>query len=414
MLFAYLVLAALVPGGVANLAGALALMALFWGWRGLKQLSQEERLVLVGMLIYVLAAMPSLVNNSDWATAGWRFEKYHPFLLAIPMLGAIVRLDRAAMPTALAALAIAGIAMGAYVGYRYGALREERVGFGTGLNPNIFGHLASYTALVLLLSLAVLRQRVGWILLLFAAFLGAMTALIASGSRGVLVAFLGGAVVAILALHGEGFRSARRKRWVLAAVAGVFVLVAILMAYSDFWAAHWKRLFDELRMFREGDFHYTSVAARMTLLLGGWEIWLTHPWLGTGLGDGQRDLDALIAAGQLPPVPGASYAIFHNAYLDVLATTGLLGFAGMLVGVFALPMRCFWRALRQSRRGSHQQLAAAAGLAVITDNIIFAFSNSWLHLRGLPFALILLLVLVAAARQRGSGADIPAAINRSS
>ena len=115
-----------------------------------------------------------------------------------------------------------------------------------------------------------------------------------------------------------------------------------------------------------------------------------------------------MASGALPAIPGASYAIFHNTYADVAATTGLFGLIAMLLGVFLLPLRAFVRQLRSGVALANSWFALA-GVGVIANNFVFGLSNSWLHLRGLPFVLLLMLVLLSGASKAGhSGSDASA------
>ncbi len=397
LLILFFATAAIVPGAITWGSALLAILALILGWRGLRDLERDEWLVLAGFAAYVAGGLLSLFNNSDWDTAAWRFEKYHPFLLAFPILGLLRTLRPVMTPLLLTGLLLASVGMVALALWQQIFLHYPRVGLGTGLNPNIFGYLAGLVALVLLMAGLALKQhwsaRAGWILgaavALYAAF--------ATGSRGVLLAFLGAVVATAVLwlLHN------RRKPVEMLYSLGVVLLLlaAVLwgMSHSEFWQAHWQRLLDEPQRFLDGDYQYTSVAARATMLLAAWQIWLSNPWLGTGLGDAQNDFDVLMAAGELPQVAGASNHIFHNIFADALATTGLIGTLLMLVAQFALPAWFFWLKLRSAERGSAASFAALAGLAVVLSNFLFGLTNSWLYLRSLPFVLIVMLMLMVIA-----------------
>ncbi len=441
VILAFFTLAPIKREAINQIAAVLAILGLSFGWRGLKLLSNDQKVLLAGFVVYVLLSGFSLINNEDFSTAAWRFERYHPFLLAVPLAGLLIPL-RASLPTLLLVSAsLAAVSMGGFAMYQSVWLGMERTGYGTGLNPNIVGHLASLDALVLLV--AALYGGYGrWmrVVLLLMSLL-AIYALFGTGSRGNMGAFVLalGSVIVMHSLHAP-LKPKQRARALLVTL-GIVVGLVIFMALSKYWVAHWERLVNETERFFAGDYQYSSITGRAVMWMGAGEIWLQHPWIGTGLGDGQADFNLLLNTHQLPPVSRASAHIFHNIFADALATTGLVGTLGMLLGVFILPFRYFrqhWRLARlntsdvplenapaidspsplakdSTRRSvalanttgpglqataSTQSLLSLMGIAVLIDNFIFGLSNSWLYLRGLPFVLMLLLLLILGMPER--------------
>lgn len=134
------------------------------------------------------------------------------------------------------------------------------------------------------------------------------------------------------------------------------------------------------------------------MLHGAILIWMEHPIIGTGLGDGQDDVNKLIADGKVHMGrPRGCYAIFHNAFADTFATTGTLGFILMLLGVYAIPCVYFYKSVMISRQ-SLEHSFEIAGFALLGLNFVFGMTNSWLYLRGLPLILALLCALVAGSK----------------
>jgi len=392
----FFVVAPVVPGTVSQLPSLLGLAALVWGWQGLRRTDRDERVLLIGFAAYVALALPSLLNNADFDTAGWRFERYHPFLLAIPVFGLILRAGALGGHVLLASLALAALCAGGLALYEHQVLGLTRVGEGTGFNPNIFGHLVSVIASVLLVGALASdggKQRRLWC---FAAFLVASFAVLMSGSRGAVLAlaatlFVAGGLYLYRVRPGRG--------QVLRLAGGAALIVALAggtMATSKLWPGHWANLYQGIAGVLEENYEDVSISARSAMLMAAWRIWTEHPWIGTGLGDAQADFDRLVGAGEIPDVGGSSH-VFHNTYADALSTSGLVGLAGALGGVMAIPAWLFWRRLGASAHDSPGFFFALAGLALVVNLAVFGFTNSWLYLRGLPYILLLLLVLAAGA-----------------
>jgi len=395
LLLIFFALAPVQASLLTGLAGVVALMALATGWRGLAMLPAESRLLWAAFALYVAAALLSLLNNENWTMAGRRFEKYHPFLLAIPIMGWLALLrDRLAwiLRIGMAGAAITIFAVAVYEQHWLGA---ERTGYLGGLQPNTFGHLGTLAALVLLGHglTADWRQRALSVLLAVGALYGVVT----TGSRGALLAFLASLPVLLLAWT---LRNGFSRRGLVLFCGGLLAATLLLTAtfwLSEFWHAHWLRLVEEPKRFLAGDTQYTSIAARATMLISGWKTGMAHFWLGTGLGDVQIDYDRLMAAGELPPVPDNSNFHLHNIFVDAFASTGVIGLATMLLAVFALPLRLFIHRLRHADATVAQQQAAATGIALLANGFVFGLTHSWLYIRGLHVFLLLLLALLVLA-----------------
>ena len=409
LLLFYFALAPVVPDVINDAAGVLAVIALAFGWPGLKRLQRDDIIVLGGFALYVAMALPGLLNNSDWGGAGWRFESYHPFLLMTPMWGLFRRFREELPRYLLRGVVLAGVALGVFTWLRYGRAYEGRVGHASGLNPNIFGHVASLVAFTLLTALGTLRLPWTRRLAVAAAFLGALAATIASGSRGIMIAFVFALAMGATLIVRQQAVSTRK----LGIAAGALVLVAGLlwvMKESSYWTARWTQLSHEFALLNDSnDFTYTSTRARVALVMGASQIWQDNFWFGTGLGDAQHDFEHLktighIVASEHPVlVKQFSNHIFHNIFADSFATTGLVGGLTMIVAVLWLPLRYFRRRLTASGDNDIARFAALAGIGLCAINIAFGFDNSWLYLNSLPYTLVLMtaLMVISAAPPDG-------------
>lgn len=395
-LASFFIFAAIIPSAMNTLATVVLLLALAMGWKGLTSLSKSQHIVLLGLVLYVAFSLPSLFNVQNWDAAGWRFERYHPFLFSILVAGILLRTQKLERQL-LVSLSASAIAIGCLALYQHYVIGQPRVGYGTGLNPNIFGHTASLIATVLFCGILMLPLKPIYKIVLAVCITSAGYAAFATGSRGVFIAMLFTLTAIAIGYLFINKDKAQRTR-VLFITSFVTVAFIVAMSQSEFWSAHWQRLMTEPKQFLSGDYSLTSVSARAVMLIGAWEIWLEHPWIGTGLGDSQDHFDALMAAGQLPAVANSSFHIFHNIYADAAASTGLLGLSFMLLGIFILPAWFFIQQLIQPKQSHITTWAAFTGLAVLVNLASFGLTNSWLYLRGLPFVLILLLALIVLVK----------------
>jgi O-antigen ligase len=266
---------------------------------------------------------------------------------------------------------------------------------GTYVNAN---HLASYLEMALAVMLAVSwwswrRARaaptVERRLLLVGApalvWLGLLVALAFSGSRGGLVACAGGTLVQVLLI-------ARMAGSYRIAVAGLGVLVAGLAAIA------FVGLEAGLQRFLQAGMG-GGLMARLDAMAATFELWQRFPWLGSGLGS-FREAFPLVQPADLY----GSWWHAHNDFLELLATTGVVGFAVFASGLVAL-VRRLWQVLRRGER-SEDRAAALAALGAIATVGAHELVDFGMTLPGNWVAMTVLCGMAAAAprgrRQRAA------------
>ncbi len=118
----------------------------------------------------------------------------------------------------------------------------------------------------------------------------------------------------------------------VALVAGLLVLQPAIKAAGH--AFDW-RLFDTVAQLQAAD----QMSARSALWTHAWAMFRSHPWLGVGWGEfGWAQFQQLPQVGV--KVEMSLHA--HNALLDLLAKTGMIGTAGVVVTLLAW----LWRVVR--------------------------------------------------------------------
>jgi O-antigen ligase len=103
-----------------------------------------------------------------------------------------------------------------------------------------------------------------------------------------------------------------------------------------------------------------NVSTRLVLWDIAWKLFLEHPVTGVGMGDFETEAEARLAGRSVMTATDA-----HNAYLQVLATRGLVGFVPFLLFWFVL-LRELFKAKGRSERGSVEWgwAVGAIGVAV--------------------------------------------------
>lgn len=116
-----------------------------------------------------------------------------------------------------------------------------------------------------------------------------------------------------------------------------------------------------------------QLGGRAAIWSYAWKMFLDHPLLGVGWGEFSNSQYRL--ADTMGPVEAADNA--HNLFLDVLAKTGLLGGALILVPLFAWLVRVV-KALA-ARQPSHQKLFALTLVGVIAIHAMLEYPQAYAY-----------------------------------
>lgn len=191
-----------------------------------------------------------------------------------------------------------------------------------------------------------------------------------------------GLAAALVALSGQGLLLALAdKNWrllpigVVTAVAGLAAIV-LLSAGQGF--SRWIATSSYELTWSSRRFVYAETL----------DLWTRFPVLGTGLGSFEEAFPLV----QSSRTSGFSWAHAHNAPLELLATTGLLGLAMVLVAFLATLSRLTGIHLRGYRTEDRATALAATGaLMAVTFHEMFDFGTT------IPANALALAVIVGAA-----------------
>lgn len=192
-----------------------------------------------------------------------------------------------------------------------------------------------------------LEKRLLYIALPWLLFIMIFVALAFTGSRAGLV----GGLAALLAQGLLLGVSERRWQASLLGIGSVLVGLASLLYFG------WQQ---GLRRWIGTSAYEITWNLRFDVYRDSFELWTRFPWTGTGLGTFRQAFPAVQSfSGGTSPAVDTAWFHAHSDILELLVTTGLVGFSLALWGLFIL-LRRLWQALRYGRRSEDQAMALAA------------------------------------------------------
>jgi O-antigen ligase len=414
------------PGGGLSAGGAEAGLALAGGLWWLRNCARR-RFALVGhpvwlglaaMLIAVVASMPqsmaldlSVKELIKWLAFG-----------AAVALGMELATERRAAALVVAALLAAGTIEAAR-GLEQAVTGAGPLGFLTGGGhlrsfgdfgqPNPFAvYLVTLMVLAagLLLAMTTQRTRLSKLpaMLIAAAFTVMLLAVLASLSRGALLALVAGLALMVFVYRPRTLIAAP---FVAAAAAGVWVLGGSGLL-PEVLANRIASIFDSLALLDPRDVTLTAANFAVVQRMAIWEaaagMWRDNPLLGVGAGNFDPAYPAY-ALPHWPQAPGHA----HNYYLNALAETGVVGLLAYLALLAALLCGA-WRAAAAARLPADGggapawmlvglPLTAVGLCGVLTVHHLF--DNLYVH--GIGMQVGLLMGLAFGMHRRPSPTPLP-------
>jgi O-antigen ligase len=362
----------------------LVLLALPDVFRRRYALAAAERyLLLLAAAFFVAFLVSSLANG--WTELQTRYlGREIRFLLLIPIYLMVRRYPDAGL------WLVRGGVVGGLVLFAQGLydLHVLKLGRAQGIySPNLLGPYAAIIAVSLLIFWKLERAR-RWLRgALVASLIGALAAVMMSGSRGGFVGLFG----MLLVWGALSFRG-RHFALVLAGIIG--------LAYAGYTGSdHARQRIDQgmselIGVIEVGDrlnnnSGLGSVPARAELWRAALLIARDNLLWGVGRGNYTEAARPYIANGEAHPEV-VNYEHPHNAYLEVAVSKGLIGLA-IFVALLWFPLYRFWRARHAAPE------IATLGIAVITGFSLFSLTDASTFIKGNFIAIYLIYLAVLFA-----------------
>ncbi len=433
LVFLYPLLALVVDHGGSTIYSLLALLGL-----GLatfqhrkKPLGRDEKWLFFSVVIFVAAAVVSVLLGDNIAHGFGKLRTFAKLLLLIPVY---LLLRRITLPQSVYwyGLACGAIISGVVAIYEVILTAHSawnHWGRASGAtHPILFGNLSLMMGVMAFAGPGYFRARNKWMIILpIVAILCGLLASFLSGSRGGWLAMP--ALLVIVFWYVRSYLS----RWqMISSVALVIMLplLVYLLPNSNF-APRIDSTINNLKLYdaqtpiddsaratSEGtrinnlklydaqtpiaqtpiddSARATSEGTRLEMWQASWTIFKKNPILGVGWGNYQNHAKALLSSGERHRSAVSNHP--HNEYFSVLASGGLLGLVALLV-LFFIPAKLFFAAMK-NQNPALQQLGLS-GLLLVVGYMHFALSEAIFE-RSLPinfYAFYLLATMVLIDQQ---------------
>jgi O-antigen ligase len=201
-----------------------------------------------------------------------------------------------------------------------------------------------------------------------------IAALVLSGSRGGITSFL---LEVVLLAFLLGARDGRGKRLLKAAC--LLIVTGVLLA--------WLGIGSTIQRFEELFGSDGPANGRLSLSRDAWQIFVHHPWTGTGLGTFETAYPRYASF-----YDGLRLDHAHNDYFELLASTGLIG--GVFGLAFVAALFWFGYANLRSARSPGGRAFYGSALAACAGILLHSFVDFNLHL---PSNALLFLICAGLA-----------------
>ncbi|MDH5299868.1 MAG: O-antigen ligase family protein [Gammaproteobacteria bacterium] len=377
--------AATVKDGSGVVFALLFLLGIIYGWPAWKSLCKQEKLMLYGFVAFFIVASISLLNTENMAAGIRKLERYLYFPLSIPIYLLLRRYGEYVGRALIIGCVLAGFIYAADAWYDTAVLGKELAS--GAYHKIIFGDFSVLLAvLIFLMAIELNKNRLLKILMLCSA-IAALYAGVLSMTRGAWILLPVAMVVA-----AWFYRQKITRRQILMASAGVLLAIIALAALKpERIVGGVESGFSDINRTLQDPSQPSSWGERILMWKDALLIWQNNPWLGTGIGDYEGHRAQLKEQGLTEyPKP---YEHAHSIYFDALATTGMLGVAALLIGVFILPASLL------SGLKDAEKLWLIAASMVLVAFAVFGLTEGWLSRSAMVKGGLLFLLMCFSAAQ---------------
>jgi len=347
----------------------LFVASLFYAWPYWKEISDWERRVLLGFVVFFLILVLSMVNTEEYAIAMRKIERFLRLLAIVPiyLLFRRVGIETAKALVYGAALGSLVLALqGMYFRYIIGDSAVNGV-----YHKIIFGDTAVLFAAIVAVGLICFKLPKWQVFIGILCIVAGLYASVLSLTRQswLLIPLL---IIVWLWLIRKTLSG---KNWAMIA-AGLLAVTIIGILWMP---ANVRHGIDagvaDLQRYETDKSTSSSWGARLNMWRDAWTLFKGSPVLGVGIGDYTLERQRLIDANLAREGYGFGHA--HSIYMHALATTGIIGFVGLIICLFYLPLAAFYKYWRLSRT-SDERFYTMGGITTIVAFAAFGFSEGWL------------------------------------
>jgi O-antigen ligase len=352
-------------------------------------LGKSEKLVLFGFLGVFAIYLLGMFNSNDIYKGFKILGKFHYFLFAIPVYFILRQYKDILWKNLDISLIIAGFSLLLFLIVNKGS--------DGAYHSIMYGSFAMLIAGANLLTYTLTDKNILMKSLLLTSGVAAIGASLIVGARGSWVALL---ILAILLLILFVKRSNTRQRITVLIVSSTLAIGSAITTHPTETIGRYNAAVYHLTQFirdesaQEKDFQMTSTGARLAFWKSSIETFNNHPIFGSGSGDFKLELNQFIKNN--PKYKALGVGVFgtaHNIYFEWLALLGGVGFIGLMIVVFFLPLQYFYREIKNNPQSL---VPAIIGVWLVLSHLIFGLTETWI-VRSAPNGVYVFYILLFMA-----------------
>ncbi len=361
------------------------LSVLYSNWRGFLYQNTEERLVLFGVLAYLLALIGFFSQTDGFTRLGPAMEGFLKALIPL-VLFSLLYLGRIKNINVLFFGGVLAVGVASFMTV-FAIVQELPRGGGTLHGAAIvFGNLSMLLGVLnFIFAFYFFRNRLFYLFLLMG-ILGVMASLF-SGTRG------GWIVLVTLPFALLPFVSKRYRLKVVVLIVGLMLIgLSLILLTDNIMKIRLLQAYAEMsNMFSMGELSAGSLGIRFELWKASFLAFLSSPILGIGVGEFYAFKLGLIDSGEVSKNI-ATFKHSHSEYFSILSSMGIVGVIFYTV-FFVWLWQLFYKAALSTIK--EVKYLGLAGVSTIVCYLDFSLSESFLtsHLGGGAFYFLMTLFI---------------------
>lgn len=384
LLFLFPILSIIVQHWVSFTFLVLVLGGIGFGLKYWSLLKPDEKNISIGFAIFCGLIALSLFEVDDVRDGFRYFEKYTSFLFVGFAFLFLKRLDFNYVKYFIVGCAVAPIV---WLAYYYATTNGRPHWAYYAIFIGDFAVLIASLSIVYLLTLANsnLKKIISW----FVFFLATLLAIL-SETRGAWIYYP--VLLFIIVFFYRKVMTA--KQWLLGIVVVGCMSFILIFQTSNIIETRMNSTVADYQAFQIGEGSFNSVGVRLDMWSDSIKIFTESPLIGVGISDFKSHSKELMNQGIIKP--RAEFGHAHSIYFNILATTGLLGFFGLIFFVFLLPFKFFLKTWRNAT-SDELRFYSLSGIVLITSFMVFGLTESWLSRNPLVRTYLIMMVLLISS-----------------
>ena len=386
LFFLFPILSIIVQHWVSFTFSVLVIGGLFFSLKNWKLLTSEEMKIFMGFAIFCALIALSFFEVDDIRDGFRYFEKYTSFCLIIFAYLFVKRLNFNFANYFIAGCVVApAIWLAYYFATTTGTGRPHWAYYAIFIGD--FATLIASLSIVYLLTLADsnLKKYIS-----LGVFFLATTLAVLSATRGAWIYY----PVLLFVLIFLYRKTINAKQWLVGITIIVSMSFFLIYQPPKVIKTRINSALINYESYQAGTGDYNAIGGRLEMWIDSVKFFIESPLVGIGLSDFESHSSALVSKGELRP--RANYGHAHSIYFNTLATTGLIGFVGLIFFVFWLPFKFFLR-IWSNANSNHLKFYSLAGVVLITSFMVFGLTESWLSRNPLVKTYLIIMVLLISS-----------------